>query len=505
MRLNEWPIYLRCHFLTIGFIKALGHIVTDANRVPLLPPRPADAEEKIRQEIPPGEQLRAAFGTTFVASMNEAFFLAISSLFTYVLFLRSFVWEWSLWFARWFWKIPGSADPPDYPPYHYTVLVRSFTAGLLLIFLFAFSNKAFNVYVAQMPVKARKNTQSTGAKKPLPLTEDARDPNGSLLTGLKSKKEGVRVRNFPCCFRSVLNPKQEFAFWELLYISLCDDARRKSIYCEIDRKDGSTWSQLLKASLSIIEDIAVRIAHKGNPAAKDRLRTDVKVERLPQLSEPLREGQIIRPAPKASNRTELLEDAAGDFAKSIGQSPGTPAQNVLALILDRLLSDNTKRTMDWEHLQQSSKGFVTKALSYQIAAGIRETFASSTKMVILGSPRSDLRPILLSINSVTQLTLAGVKEDIYGTVSKDVALIFRTFANMIDRIDRFMRETPIPWSDVKFQDGDGREMEEIELLLYHLRIALRELLGAYEKYATDMGLRPAEIREAKRAALLPTD
>jgi nucleoporin NDC1 len=55
-----------------------------------------------------------------------------------------------------------------------------------MIFLWDFSNFVFSLYVAQEPVKKDK-----------PLTGDSPDPNGSLLNGLKSKKELVRVSTYP--------------------------------------------------------------------------------------------------------------------------------------------------------------------------------------------------------------------------------------------------------------------------------------------------------------------
>lgn len=57
------------------------------------------------------------------------------------------------------------------------------TEGTLLVVLWEFVNKTFDVYIAQEPLK-----------NDLPITNDSTDPNGSLLNGLKSKKDTVRVR-----------------------------------------------------------------------------------------------------------------------------------------------------------------------------------------------------------------------------------------------------------------------------------------------------------------------
>lgn len=50
-------------------------------------------------------------------------------------------------------------------------------------------NTAFTLKMGEEPLKNER-----------PLTNDAQDPNGSLLNGLKSKKEIVRVRSLTIGF-----------------------------------------------------------------------------------------------------------------------------------------------------------------------------------------------------------------------------------------------------------------------------------------------------------------
>jgi nucleoporin NDC1 len=54
--------------------------------------------------------------------------------------------------------------------------------GTLLVVLWEFINKAFDLYIAQEPLK---NDQ--------PITSDSKDPNGTLLNGIKSKKDANKV------------------------------------------------------------------------------------------------------------------------------------------------------------------------------------------------------------------------------------------------------------------------------------------------------------------------
>ena len=258
--------------------------------------------------------------------------------------------------------------------------------------------------------------------------------------------------------------------------------------------------------MGVIEDIAVRITDCSCPTAGAKAGQEVKVVTLPKLSAPLKEGQILRAPPRATNRTEAAEGYVGGFAKSFGESSGsTPMQVLWAYARDALLSEGAKKALNWDNMAEGLSSAGVSGLGSRAAAIFRETSSRRAKMAILGTPRSDLRPILLSINSITHLVVVGIEEDSYGIVNKDVAHILRTFANISNQINTFMREFPAPRSDDKSGDasGQGKQDIEIELVLYHLRAALRMIIKGYEEYANDMGLGPTEIREARIAAGLP--
>ena len=99
----------------------------------------------------------------------------------YALFIRSVAWRSSLYIAALLWDVPNSRLS-YIPPYHISLILRSFISGSLLLTLWEISNKVFSAYVAQEPLK-----------KGQPLTSESKDPNGSLLMGLQGKKEVARV------------------------------------------------------------------------------------------------------------------------------------------------------------------------------------------------------------------------------------------------------------------------------------------------------------------------
>ena len=107
--------------------------------------------------------------------------MAILGPIAYALFIRRLAWNCSLYFAALLWDVPAS-QLSYIPPYHYSLIIRSLTSGLLLITLWEFSNAAFSAYLIQEPMKREE-----------PLTSISNDPNASLLNGLKAKREIIRV------------------------------------------------------------------------------------------------------------------------------------------------------------------------------------------------------------------------------------------------------------------------------------------------------------------------
>ena len=107
--------------------------------------------------------------------------MAVLGPLVYALFIRRPAWNCSLYFAALLWDVPAS-QLSYVPPYHYSLVFRSFTSSFLLITLWEFSNAIFGVYLVQEPMKREQ-----------PLTSISKDPNASLVNGLKAKREIIRV------------------------------------------------------------------------------------------------------------------------------------------------------------------------------------------------------------------------------------------------------------------------------------------------------------------------
>lgn len=71
--------------------------------------------------------------------------------------------------------------PVSYP-FSINTLFRCWVASLFLLFVWTVANVAFTIFLVKEPLKNGK-----------PLTSESKDPNGSLLNGLKSKKLRIKV------------------------------------------------------------------------------------------------------------------------------------------------------------------------------------------------------------------------------------------------------------------------------------------------------------------------
>lgn len=118
--------------------------------------------------------------------------------------------------------------------------------------------------------------------------------------------------------------------------------------------------------------------------------------------------------------------------------------------------------------------------------------------MIAGAPYGAQTPLLASISALSRLAIASLKEDSYGTVSKDVATLMRTFTAAENGIVRFVGGLAPHWTDVEFND-EQRRVEGVEEVLRVLREGLKGLVNEFGEYADELGLGMGEMRAAKEA------
>lgn len=191
-RLNERPIYLRSVVVMLAVVQTFFHLYYDYDRVY----RPANPETRAADRRPqvvgsPGAQLQTSTLSLFRMAFFRSVIMSVVGPFVYTLLLRSVVWNWMLSLARLFWDMPAVVEMTFIPPYHISLLARSFVASFFLILLWESSNALFGAFISQEPLK-----------KGVPLTDTSQDPNRTLLNGLRASKEVVKVSqymNFSIC------------------------------------------------------------------------------------------------------------------------------------------------------------------------------------------------------------------------------------------------------------------------------------------------------------------
>lgn len=181
-RLNEKPLFLTTYLLGCAVVQALGHVFTDVDK--LLLREPPKAVDSNGQEIPLGPvgQIFAKLTGVFGTSVAWAASTLGLHVFTYYLIVRPFAWGWALFFLRPFYNLPKTNMLPPSGPATFHTFKTCVVIGTLVFFLWKATNAAFSTFMARKPLKNGK-----------PLTAESKDPNGSLINGLKSKKQYIRV------------------------------------------------------------------------------------------------------------------------------------------------------------------------------------------------------------------------------------------------------------------------------------------------------------------------
>lgn len=180
-RLNERTVFYTLTLTLVGAFEGLMHLVLDYDRLDLGLVKASDQTAQKRRD--PFETLLKSAPQLAGRALTVTVGVALTNyVVLYSFFLRRTAWAWTLSFFRPFYSLPKTNIPPAAAPWSIWMLARSVVAGTLLCLLWNFGNAAFSAYLATEPLKHGR-----------PLTSESKDPNGSLLNGLKSKKPRIAV------------------------------------------------------------------------------------------------------------------------------------------------------------------------------------------------------------------------------------------------------------------------------------------------------------------------
>ncbi|KAK8133385.1 hypothetical protein PG984_005397 [Apiospora sp. TS-2023a] len=476
-RLNERALFYTVSLTLLGIFEGIMHSALDYDRL-LLGSVKAKSDEKENgngsKEDPFEKLVKCAPRLVMRAATNSIGVCLANYLTIYSLFFRRTAWWWTMTLFRPLYNLPKTNIPPSSGPWSVWMLFRSILAGFLLCLLWNFGNATLTLRLAKEPIK---NGQ--------PLTAESKDPNGSLLNGLKAKKP----RN------------QAFAMWETALIARDFDARRKGIFEDIDRKDGPMWSQLYVICLDTIKEIEKRIDEYGKPPAPPPAAVSADTFAPPptRLVEPPVSAMVWQDAPAPKTFRDSVGTYVGKKMRSPGKKPaeiGPLAKQTVTELRDSLLTKEQQQYANPNGIAAMWTNIFLWLLQYPIGWPFKQLFSRRLATAVLGAPHGEASIYINAAYTLSQLAVSSLSEDNYGNVHRDVPSIIRTLTTVIKKLEIFRDNLVIHWTDLE----GSRQCEPVEEMLDAFKDALDNVVSAFEQYSTDLRLSRTDLRLAKEAA-----
>ncbi|KAI5860416.1 nucleoporin protein Ndc1-Nup [Durotheca rogersii] len=480
VRLNERALFYTMNLVVLGIVQGVLHVALDFDQMLLGIVRPRREGEANTQSLYSFERLGEWAPVLVVRAGVLSIAVALANYVLVYHFFRRSAWGWAMSFFRLFYNLPKTNIPPSQAPWSIWMLGRSMWAGFLLTLLWYFGDMAFRLQLGRPPLK---NNQ--------PLSAESKDPNGSLLNGLKSKKSRISA----------------FAVWETALIARDFDVRRAGIFEDIDRNDGPTWSQVYVTCLSMIKEIEQRIDNYGKPPTPPPAppANGAPPQQPPQpptrIVQPPRSDDVWAPAPAPKS----VRNSVGKLVINLATSPGKPPLGALVPEAKRraleareqLLSKEQQEALTSDGLSAMARGVMDRVLSTPtVGLAFQQLFGRRLTTAVLGRPYGELSVYANAAYVLSRLAVCSLTEDAYGKVQRDVPAIIRTFTMVIKKIERFRDGFPFHWTDLR----RSRECPEVEELLAALKDGLGELIAAFGPFSTDLRLTRADMRLAREAA-----
>ncbi|EGX94198.1 nuclear envelope protein [Cordyceps militaris CM01] len=477
-RLNERPIFLACYLASCALLQTVIHYRNDIDRLTIIKPAAKKEEPATKTGgflTGSSQKIAQQFPTVFAGCIRQATYSLVLAMVLYYALLRSFAWSWALMLFRPFYNLPRTNIVPSSWPTDLFLMIRCIWAGALIHGVWAAGNTGFSIFMAKPPLKAGR-----------PFTSESKDPNGSLLNGLKSKKPSVQSK----CF----------AMWELAIIAQDFDAQRKAIFADIDRKDGPMWSQVYTICMAVLKGMEERVDAYGKPLLP---AVPVKAPEEPRqrVSAPLKQDQIFT---KGSVPRGGVDKAWDQIARSPGTSPiaelSPLAKKTWKQTRDRMLTKEQQEAVS----KESIRSYVDHAASYLlklewIGSVFRQDFATEFAATVLGQPYAEPTVYIHATQALCQLAIRSLAEDQYGKVHRDVPSIIRVLTAIIKKVEGLKARFPIHWTD----SSRRRESPEVDQVIDAMRLGLEQVVAKFEPYSSDLRLNLTDLRLAKEAMTKP--
>ncbi|KAI1124139.1 nucleoporin protein Ndc1-Nup [Nemania abortiva] len=485
-RLNEHAVFYTTNLVLLGLVQGILHVALDQDR--LLLGTVETRRERERQRDGAAERPTPQPWANKIGEWSPilavrcgvlAITVAIANYAVLYSFLRQSAWRLSLWFFRFLYSdLPRYNLPPGTAPWSIWMLSRTIWASFLLALLWYFGEIALRIQLTREPLKQER-----------PLTAESRDPNGSLLNGLRSRKPRISA----------------FAMWELAFITRDFAARRQSIFEDIDRREGDMWSQICAICLDNIRSIERRIDDYGRsppagPGAERPAPAPVAAAQpRARRAQPNDANDVAAPRPNAG--VALVADTVVKVITSPGRTPiqswAPKLRRGAAFVADHAMTREQREAIQPEALQGYLGALSLRVLALPIIGPIfRQTFARRLAKAVLGTPYAETSIYINAAYVLSRLSVCSLNEDRYGNVQRDIPTIIRTFTTIIRKLEAFRDGFPNHWTDI-----DGiRECPEVTEVLVALKDGLGALVETFGEFAANLRLSRADMRLAREAA-----
>lgn len=507
-RVNENPLFLRAVWFCIAIAQTGIHLARGQDEVPI--PLEDKKEETnpsssswLASRIPKSlHDLNAQYPHMLRRALKLALPGFVATIVLYFAIIRRLIWPFFYAMAQVFYSdlAPETTAAGVQINRVPQLMWQSFSSAFLLAMLWELSNVSFSIYMSEPPTKRDEPLTSEIKDNTGAVVVKSKDPNGSLLNGLESKKEMTKA----------------FALWELSMICAQFPARRKTIYTEVDRKDGSTWTQVSKICLDELSAISTRIKTALEPEKAQKEHDDKQLQQQQQKGLIAAIPDDPLGLPKIANRgVEKYGDiyqrqkpdfaqSVGNLAKSLGQSPGAQnpllphARRAIGWGVDHTFSQADRERFSGQGIQKTASGTLDQLLASPVGEPFRQTFARRASAVVFGVPISNRVNIIHASRTLAALCRNAIKEDDYGQVAKSVRSVLTAFTKTIKDVNTLLTTLKPASSDVLFKEQD-RKVKEVEEVKEVLKEGLEAVLLAYGEYADSVGFTKTELREAREA------
>jgi nucleoporin NDC1 len=495
-QINERSILFRSQFIILAFVQVVYHLSVNLDEIVL----PLD---KLSVQSS-GSRLRSALPLVLprlaISALTKSMVGMFIGILAYYNLYRRTLWNWAFSTLRYTYDFPRNSAPRrSGVPAVINLELKFLYHAFLLTFIWDFTNYVFSTLIVERPLK-----------KGQPITTDSRDPNGTLLSGLKSRRQFWKVRyQVPDHLYSILIGLQSIAFWELVLISNQFESRRVTLYQELERAGGSTWSQVFSLGISQLTAIQERIkAFKGQGTKAAQPSQPAPITNVNNggiEKQAKKDPSILSPPRRPGSMSGKALALASDFAKSQGSRPGAvpPPHKLLEAGAQRVLSEERLAGLRPEALNARAGGILDTLLKLPVAAPFRQTFGRRVQGVVCASPSSRASIIVDSVSALSSLAVHSLKEDQPGQVQKSIGLLARTIAATVFDIQDFIKTTPPHWTDVYFAPADRTAPEDVSEILDALKSALEEILRAFGEYFGSLGISSDEAKLWKNLVAKP--